>query len=75
MLIDHLYTQAVYKSHLEYASSVWDPHLVKDITALEDCQKFALRICIGCWDTPYSELLDVMSFAFTSGSIIGTTCT
>ena len=36
----------LYKSpHLEYASAVWSPHLAKDIKAIEDVQKFGLRVC------------------------------
>ena len=30
---------------VEYASSVWSPHLVKDIKCIDDVQKFALRVC------------------------------
>ena len=30
---------------LEYGAEVWHPHLIKDIQALENVQKFALRIC------------------------------
>jgi len=33
------------RPHLEYASDVWDPHLQKDITLMENVQKFGLRIC------------------------------
>ena len=29
---------------LEYASSVWDPYLKKDIKAVERVQKFAIKI-------------------------------
>jgi len=32
------------RPHTEYASSVWDPHLQKDKTSLEDIQKFAIRM-------------------------------
>ena len=30
---------------LEYAVPVWDPHLVKDIAALESVQRFATKVC------------------------------
>ena len=33
------------RPHLEYAAQIWNPHLVKNITKLEDIQKFALRMC------------------------------
>ena len=39
-----LYTTLVHP-HLEYASLIWDPHLIKDITKLENVQKFALKMC------------------------------
>ena len=28
---------------IEYAAPVWDPHLVKDITRLDNVQKFAMK--------------------------------
>ena len=47
----HLATPALLKLYLstvrpilEYCSSVWDPHLIKDIVLLERVQRFALRI-------------------------------
>ncbi len=33
------------RPHLEYAAQVWNPHLIKNITKLEDIQKLALRMC------------------------------
>ena len=45
------------RPHLEYASSVWDPHLRKDIDLLEDTQKFALKVCNKSWNLSYEELL------------------
>ena len=47
------------RPHLEYAAPVWSPHLVKDITSLENVQKFALRMCHKNWDAGYQELLDL----------------
>ena len=51
----------LYKSlihpHLEYASAVWSPNLAKDIKAIEDVQKFGLRVCTKNWDTNYDSLL------------------
>ena len=34
------------RPHLEYAIAIWDPYLIKDVTELEDIQKFALRVCM-----------------------------
>ena len=45
------------RPHLEYACQVWDPHLRKDIDALESVQKFALRACTKQWAAPYQALL------------------
>ena len=47
------------RPHLEYAAQIWNPHLVKNITKLEDIQKFALRMCCKNWDAGYQELLDL----------------
>ena len=51
-----LYTSFI-RPHLEYATAAWDPFLKKDISLLEDVQKFALRVCTKSWDTNYSDLL------------------
>ena len=42
--------------HLEYATAAWDPYLIKDVTELEDVQKFA-RVCTNSWSTNYANLL------------------
>ena len=39
-----LYTSFV-RPVLEYAVPVWDPHIVKDIVALESVQRFATKVC------------------------------
>jgi len=52
----HLYLSLV-RPHTEYVAQVWDPHLYKDISSLENIQKFALRVC--CKNMGYSELLDL----------------
>ena len=52
-----LYTSLV-RPHLEYATQVWDPFLIKDIHKLESVQKFALKMCCKRWDSSYSENLD-----------------
>ena len=46
--------------HLEYACQVWDPHLSKDINALEKVQKFACKLATAKWDCSYEELLGLM---------------
>ena len=45
------------RPHLEYATQIWSPHLLKDIHKLEAVQKFALKVCLKRWDSSYSELL------------------
>ena len=51
----------LYKSfirpHLEYATAAWDPYLIKDVTELEEVQKFALRVCTKTWSANYDSLL------------------
>ena len=42
----------------EYACTVWDPYLDKNISALENLQKFVLRICLKLWQENYSSLID-----------------
>ena len=49
------------RPHLEYASQVWDPFLVKDIERLESVQKFALKMCNKNWASSYSENLEACS--------------
>jgi len=42
VMLLQLYTSLV-QPHVEYAASVWDPHLQRDIKLLEKTQKFASR--------------------------------
>ena len=51
-----LYTSFV-RPHLEYGIDVWNPFLQKDIAALENVQKFALRVCFKKWSSSYEDLL------------------
>ena len=50
---------SIVRSHLEYTSSLWDPHAVRDISALEDVQKFACKVASKQWDSDYQQLLNV----------------
>ena len=45
------------RPHLEYASSVWSPHLIKHIEALESVQRRATKQVPGLSKLPYSERL------------------
>ena len=48
---------SVVRPHLEYTSSPWDPHTVKDILALENVQKFMCKIATKQWSSDYQQLL------------------
>jgi len=52
----HLYETQI-RPHLEYASVVWDPYLVKDIQLLKGVQKFATKVISKNWDMEYLEML------------------
>jgi len=47
------------RPHLEYASSVWDPYLKKDIEAIERVHKFGLKVCLKDWHCSYDNLLNI----------------
>ena len=50
------------RPHLEYAIPVWDPHLSKDIEALESVQRFASKVCTKKWcDVSYEDRLKLMN--------------
>ena len=49
---------SIVRPHLEYASSLWDSHMSKDITALESVQKFVCKIATKQWTCEYQELLE-----------------
>ena len=48
---------AFIRPHLEYATSVWDPHLSKDIRKLESVRCFACRVCTKRWGHAYCDML------------------
>ena len=51
----HLYKSFI-RPHLEYCAIVWDPHLLKDVDALEKVQRFALRMCLKSWSLDHNQL-------------------
>ena len=51
----HFTCQATYRICLYY----WDPHLSKNILAIEGTQKFALRVCLKNWRADYDLLLNL----------------
>ena len=56
LAMKRLYTSLV-RPHLEYNVEVCNPYLQKDIAALENIQKFALRVCFKKWSLNYRDLL------------------
>ena len=53
----HVLFKTVIMPHLEYGCVVWDPHLLKDKTAIKNVHKFALRVCSKQWRASYESLL------------------
>ena len=49
--------QLLVRSGQIYAAVVWDPYCAGNVSALEKVQKFALKVCTGCWSCDYSNLL------------------
>ena len=47
--------------HLDYASAIWYPHLMKDKDALENVQKRACRMATRIWDSSYQDLLELVN--------------
>ena len=45
------------RPNLEYASTIWDPYLIKDCKLIEDVQKFACKVCVKDWHLDYEEML------------------
>ncbi len=52
-----LYIISYVRPHFEYASVVWDPHLVKHKNQLEPVQKFACKLCLNVWNIDYDSML------------------
>ena len=52
--------KSLIRPHMEYACLVWDLQLRKDIQALENVQKFALRVCSKSCSSNYDTLLDTL---------------
>ena len=48
----------IVRPHLEHAVPAWNPYLSKDINSLESVQRFALKVCLKQWNTPYCQLLN-----------------
>ena len=45
------------RPHLEYAASLWDPHIQSDISRIESVQRFACRICMKWKHASYEDML------------------
>ena len=58
-LVRLLYVSLI-RPHLEYAVSVWNPHLKKDIDQLENIQHRATRLCPSNKKKTYEDRLKVM---------------
>ena len=51
--------KSVILPHLEYGYVVWDPHLSKDISTIENVHKFALKVCSKQWRASYESLRNI----------------
>ena len=49
--------KAFIRPHLEYCPEIWNPHLVKDISALEKVQRRATKLIPEYKDLQYEERL------------------
>ena len=69
-----LYT-ALICPHLECAVPVWDPHLCKDIHALESVQRFATKISTKSWNKNCQYLLDKLCLLWKEVILSSVACT
>ena len=44
----------------QYASQVWSPYKVGEVTSVEHAQTFVLRMSAKNWDNSYHELLELL---------------
>ena len=57
--LKHFILYIFVRPHLEYAVPVWNPHLKRDILALESVQRLASKICTKSWHgVSYEDRLD-----------------
>ena len=52
--------KALARPHLEYASSVWNPHKKKDIETIENVQRRATKMLPNLKDLSYEERLKIL---------------
>ncbi len=63
------------RPHLEYASPVWNPYMRKEVKAVEDVEKFSMRVITRRWDTGYQDLLCMVNIpSLESRRLHSSTC-
>ena len=53
----HSLNKTLVRPHLEYANQIWSPHLIKDITAVENFKRRATRMIPHMKELTYEERL------------------
>ena len=61
-LIRHQIYRAAVLPKLEYCASVWDPHHLKDINAVDRVQKFAAKVITCEWKSDYPTLCSKLNW-------------